>query len=154
MYTSDIVLTGERYRTILRDLSLNQFQSLETFIAEFKEFVEEAYSDAFVHKMQTICRFLIDIQAYDYLIQILSMSEIIGTFESVANEGEESVITYATRKIEDETILVAVIRAIGTQIFVPYFFEFPAPSIVAVDLEKYAALKALFEQGICIENIG
>ncbi len=91
-------------------------------------------SDAFVHKMMTICRFLIDVGAYKYVGQILELSSIIGTFESEANEGEECVISYAIRKIEDENVIADILKNFdGGGGLTICFFEYPYPSMVAID---------------------
>ena len=92
MYEVDALLPGERYRNILKDLANDKYESIERFISEFSEYAELETSDAFVHKMMTICRFLIDVGTYKYVGQILELSSIIGTFESEANEGEECVM--------------------------------------------------------------
>lgn len=153
MYEVDALLPGERYRNILKDLANDKYESIKRFISEFSEYAELETSDAFVHKMMTICRFLIDVGAYKYVGQILELSSIIGTFESEANEGEECVISYAIRKIEDENVIADILKNFdGGGGLTICFFEYPYPSMVAIDQKKYATLKLLFEKKLCDEK--
>lgn len=154
MYEVDVLLPGERFRSILKDLANGKYESIEKFIDEFSEYAEYDTSDAFVHKMMTICRFLIDIKAYKYVRQILELSSIIGIYESESNEGEECVITYAIRKIEDENIIVDILKNFdGGGGLAVYLFGDITPSMVAIDQKKYITLKLLFEKKLCTEKL-
>lgn len=46
MYEVDLLLTGERFRSILKDLSVSEYDSIEKFIDEFSEYAEYDTSDA------------------------------------------------------------------------------------------------------------
>ena len=147
------MLTGEKFRSILKDLSVGEYDSIEKFIDEFSEYAEYDTSDAFVHKMMTICRFLIDLGAYKYVGRVLELSSIIGTFENEADEGEECVISYAIRKIADEDIIADILKNFdGGGGLATCFFEYPFPSMVAIDQKKYSTLKLLFEKKLCDEK--
>lgn len=152
MYEVDALLPGERYKSILKDLAYGKYESIEKFIGEFSEYAELETSDAFVHKMMTICRFLVDTGAYKYVARILKLSPIIGTFESEANEGEECVISYAIRKIDDESILANMLEAYEGEELIINFFEYPFPSIIAIDHKKYTTLELLFKKQLCDEK--
>ena len=153
MYEVDLLLTGERFRSILKDLSVGEYDSIEKFIDEFSEYAEYDTSDAFVHKMMTICRFLIDVGAYKYVGKILELSSIIGTFENEADEGEECVISYAIRKIADEDIIADILKNFdGGGGLATCFFEYPFPSMVAIYQKNYSTLNLLFEKKLCYEK--
>lgn len=152
MNTTHKILPGDRFRNILRDLSFAKYDKLEKLIEEFSNYVEEDFSDAFIHKMQTICRFLIDNKAYEYVARIIGLSSIIGTYESEEYEGEECVISYAIRRICDESIIAQILENFDCGELTVYFFEYPLPSMIAIEQKKYNTLKLLFDKHICTEE--
>ena len=145
MFEVDNILTGERFRNILRDLAIGNYDSIKSFINEFDEYAEDEFSDSFVHKMQTLCRFLIDVKAYEYVAQILELSSIIGTYESENHEGEECVVSYAVRKIKDESKIANILEHCKGGELTVYFYEYAPPAMIAIDLKKYQTLKVIFE---------
>lgn len=154
MFDVDMLLTGERFRGIIKDLSTGNYDSIKLLIDEFAEYAEDEYSDAFVHKMQTICRFLIDLEGYEYVGHILELSNILGTYESEAHEGEECVISYAIRKIDDEEKIVRLLENCEGGDLTVYFYEYENPAMLAIDLKKYRVLQLVFEKKLCNEERG
>lgn len=148
------MLKGPRFRSILKDLAIGNYDSIKLLIEEFAEYAEDEYSDAFVHKMQTLCRFLIDVGAYEYVAKILELSSIIGTYESEDYEGEECVVSYAIRKIDDEAVIAQILEHCNGGELTAYFYEFELPSMIAIDLQKYSTLKLLFDKQLCNEERG
>lgn len=153
MFEVDKLLSGEIFRNLMYDLSNQKFDSIKKFIAAFSKIAEQDYSESFVCKMQTLCRFLIDIKQYGYVAKILKCSFIFGTYENSEHEGEECVITYAIRKIDDERALAKIVKSCKGGMFTPFFYEYESPSKVAIDLKKYKILKILFENNLCNEEM-
>ncbi|MBO7217112.1 MAG: ankyrin repeat domain-containing protein, partial [Clostridia bacterium] len=154
MLDVDMLLTGEIYRGLLKDIARGKYLNLECFIEELCEFKDEDLSDAFVHKMQTICRLLIDNKAYDYVVDILDLRPILGTYENKANEGEECVISYAIRKIEDENILARFLETCQCGELTYCFFDYDNPALIAASLKKYETLRLVFDKELCVEERG
>lgn len=154
MFEVDNLLTGERFRNILKDLAIGNWDSIKLFVNEFAEYAEDEFSDSFVHKMQTLCRFLIDVKAYEYVAQILEISSIIGTYENENHEGEECIVSYVIRKVDDETVIAQILEHCNGGELTVYFYEYELPSMIAIDLKKYRTLKLLFEKQLCNEERG
>lgn len=151
MYEIESCLTGKRYRTILKEISLGVFDELNKFMIEYKNFSKEDFSDAFVHKMQTLLRLLIDVKAYRYVAEFVDMDSILLTYEDTDNEGEECVLSYAIRNIEDDAIIARFLENYDGGILAIYMLEFEQPSCIAVDQGRYNLLKLLFDKGLCEE---
>lgn len=151
MYEVDLCLTGKRYRTIIREISHGIFDELNKFLKEYEALCEEDCSDSFVHKMQTLLRLLIDVKAYNIVAEIIDMSSILLTYEDTANEGEECVLSYAIKNIEDDNIIARFLEKYDGGILSLYMLEFEQPSCIAVDQERYNLLELLFEKGLCEE---
>lgn len=152
MYPIDRILTGERFRNILRETARGVFNTLEEFIGDFVYYAEEEYSDPFLFKMQTIGRFLVDVGAYEYLDRILELDFTIALYENEGYEGEECILTYAVRKIEDENVLEGFLSHFDTDRIVTNFFTYPNPATVAAPLKKYRTLKLLYDKKLCDEK--
>ena len=152
MYEIDLHLTGKRYRTILREISLGIFDELNKFIVEYEKLCEEDCSDSFVHKMQTLLRLLIDIKAYGYVAEIVDLNSILLTYENSDSEGEECVLSYAIRNIDDDAVIARFLENYNSGILTVYMLEFEYPSHIAVDQKRYNLLKLLFEKELCEEK--
>ena len=154
MFNVDNLLTGERFRSILKDLAVGNPNSIKSLISKFAEYSKKEYSDSFVHKMQTICRFLIDVEQYDYVAQILALSPHLGTYESAAYEGEECIVSYAIRKIDDENKIACLLENCEGGELTAYFYEYENPATLSINLKKYRTLKLIFEKHLCNEECG
>lgn len=152
MYPVDRILSGERFRDILRDTTLGSFEKLEDFIADFHFYAGEDYSDPFLYKMMTMCRYLIDLGLYDYVDKILEDDYTLGLYESEGYEGEECILTYAIRKINEEKILEGFLKHYKTGCYTKYCYQFDNPAIVAAHKKKYRVLKLLYDKELCDER--
>ena len=159
MIYGNMPISGENYRRLIKDVVCGKYGNLEVFIEELcflydEELGEPEFNDDFIHKMQFLSRLLIDNKEYDYAIDLLDVIPLLGTYEDKANEGEECVISYAIRKIEDEGILARFLETTRCSEISYCFFEFENPAEIAAKLKKYNTLKLIFEKELCVEKNG
>lgn len=152
MYYVDSILNKEIFNQILKDLDDDNYESLGQLVDAFESCCEQEYSDVFVHWLHDLCCVLIDKGKYDWVVRIIKLSPIVGTFENPDYEDEVCVISYAIKHVDDEVALEKIVGSCKGGLFTPYFYNKATPSIIAIDEKKYFILKTLFENMLCNEE--